>query len=378
VHAASISAPASAAPVLPTTDPHWVPHGELSAADRFFLARIRNERDLIFPRNALRISLIIPPLALLIFLVPSWLSFVLALPYIAFVFTQFTGRYVLMLHATCHRPLFKREYNAWNKWIPWVLGPFFGLTPTSFFAHHVGMHHPENNLEHDLSSTMGYKRDDFGHFLHYWARFFFTNYFHLPRYFLQRNRRQLAQDFVLGELSWMVGATALMFVDWAGTLVVFVLPLLLIRFLMMCGNWGQHAFVDVNDAGNAYRNSTCLTNTRYNHKAYNDGYHIVHHIKPNLHWAEMAEWYEQNIAEFGRNDAIVFSGIADNQAVFWNLMRGRYEHLARHLVDLPGAPVRTLDEKVAWLKQRVQTPGYARKGLLEPRETPWGAEPAKG
>ena len=45
-----------------------------------------------------------------------------------------------------------------NLYIPWLLGPFFGETPETYFVHHVGMHHVEENLEDDLSSTMPYKR----------------------------------------------------------------------------------------------------------------------------------------------------------------------------------------------------------------------------
>ena len=47
--------------IVPTTDPRWVPHENLSAVDRFFLKRIRNEKDLIFPRTALLITLILVP-----------------------------------------------------------------------------------------------------------------------------------------------------------------------------------------------------------------------------------------------------------------------------------------------------------------------------
>ncbi len=33
-----------------------------------------------------------------------------------------------------------------NHVIPWLLGPFFGQTPNTYFAHHMGMHHREENL----------------------------------------------------------------------------------------------------------------------------------------------------------------------------------------------------------------------------------------
>ena len=363
---------------LETTDPKWKDNGELSAVDRFFLERIRDERDLIFPRNAFRIVLRVCLPALVLFALPHWLTLALAVPYIAWVFTQFTGRYMLMLHASCHRVLFKREYEVWNKWIPWMLGPFFGMTPTSFFTHHIGMHHPENNLEPDLSSTMGYQRDKFTHFLHYWARFNIAGYLHLSRYFLARRRRKIVRTLLGGELAWLVAVAVLFYLNWAATLVVFIVPLLLIRFFLMAGNFAQHSFVDMDDPANPYRNSTCLINTKYNHKAYNDGYHIVHHIEPSLHWSEMALWFEERAEEFGRQDAIVFSGIGDNQAVFWSLMLGGWDKLASHMVDLPGAPVRTQEEKITFLKSRVQRPAaHGMKGIFEARETPWGGLPPK-
>ena len=85
----------------------------------------------------------------------------------------FMDRFILMLHCTSHRSLFKREYRRLNAYIPWVLGPFFGETPETYYAHHIGMHHPENNLEEDLSSTMRFQRDSFFDFLRYHLRFFF-------------------------------------------------------------------------------------------------------------------------------------------------------------------------------------------------------------
>jgi len=52
-----------------------------------------------------------------------------------------------------------------------VIGPFFGETPESYFAHHLGMHHAEDNMPSDLSSTMKYQRDSFGDFMKYYSDF---------------------------------------------------------------------------------------------------------------------------------------------------------------------------------------------------------------
>jgi hypothetical protein len=122
---------------------------------------------------------------------------------------------------------------------------------------------------------------------------------------------------------------------------------------MMMGNWAQHAFVDPNDSANSYRNSISCINTRYNRRCFNDGYHILHHIKPRAHWTEHPVEFEKNIAEYGKNDAIVFDGI-DYFPIWLNMMLGRWGYLADHFVRLPGAPERSKDDVIAFLKSRVQ------------------------
>jgi fatty acid desaturase len=288
---------------------------------------------------------------------------VLVLPHLGIVFVLWGGRYMLMLHAMCHRVTWKRDSDWLNLYAMNGLGILFGSTPNSFFAHHMGMHHPENNLERDLSSTLAYRRDRFGDFLHYWGRFAILGLYHVPHYFKIRGRHKLRWSLISGEVAWLAIVLALGLLNPAATAAVIVLPWALLRWFMMCGNFAQHAFVDVDDPGNCYRNSTCLTETPYNHKAYNDGYHIVHHIKPGLHWTEMATWFDEHAADFAANDAVVFRGIRNNQAVWWLLMTGRYDVLAEHLVDYRG---RSQEEKIAFLQGRVQRtlgslPSWARR-----------------
>jgi len=335
----------------PTTDPKWVKPERYSLLERTFLPIMRDERDLIFIRISALMTVTVVPLGLGMFLLPPWLIGVLALPYIGFVFLGFGGRYGLMLHATGHRPIFKRNYQFLHNYIPWVLGPFLGHTPTSFDAHHMWMHHAENNMLGDGSSTLPYTRDRFTHFLHYWARFFFLGYFHVSRYLYLRGRKRILFKFIMGELFWYALAAVALWVNWAAALLVFIVPMLMMRWLMMAGNFAQHSFVDVDNPDDGFGNSTCLTNTFYNHKSYNDGYHIVHHNKPGMHWTEMAKAYEDNIQDYIDKDAVVFDGIADNQAIWFLLMTHNYDKLARHLVNFRD---RTHEEKVDFLKSRVR------------------------
>ena len=218
----------------------------------------------------------------------------------------------------------------------------------------MGMHHPENNCDDDESATIAYQRDSFLHFLHYWARFFFMGLPHVVRYLSNRNRHKMRRQIIVADVSFTLLAVAALALNPAGAVWVFIAPFLLIRWFMMCGNWSQHAFVDVSDPQNAYRNSTCLVNAMYNRRCFNDGYHIVHHFAPSLHWTEMPRWFEDRIEEFGANDAIVFDGLGNNQTVWWCLMTGNYGKLADHLVDLPGQPVRTREQKMEWLRGRTQ------------------------
>src|SRR6185503_5136557 len=106
-------------------DPRGVPATRHTAFDRWALRRLRDERDLIFARVTLGVSLTAVPSALLIFAVPTWLVPFLILPHLGIVFGLWGGRYMLMLHAMCHRSAFKRESRWLNPYAMNFLGLFF-------------------------------------------------------------------------------------------------------------------------------------------------------------------------------------------------------------------------------------------------------------
>lgn len=261
----------------------------------------------------------------------------------------FLDRFILMLHCTSHRNLFRNQ--RLNLVIPWIVGPFYGQTPESYFAHHMGMHHPENNLPTDLSSTMRYDRSRLTSWLHYYGTFMVRGLPDLARYHHRNGKTKLLRRLLVGEASFWALILLLGAFNWQATLVVFVIPVIAVRALMMAGNWGQHAFVDGADPANPYRNSLTCINLRYNRRCFNDGYHILHHIKPRTHYTEYAAEFVANEAEYGRQDAVVFAGI-DFFQVWALLMLGRWRTLAAHFVQLPGAPVRTEEEVISFLKSR--------------------------
>ena len=149
-----------------------------------------------------------------------------------------------------------------------------------------------------------------------------------------------------------LAAVALSQVNLEATLVVFVAPLVTTRFLMMAGNWSQHAFIDPIDPASDYKSSIVCINTRYNRRCFNDGYHVGHHVKANRHWTEMPDDFLSNRARYAAEGAVVFEGI-DYFQIWVLLMLKRYNVLARHFVDLGERP-RSRREIVELLRARTR------------------------
>ena len=313
---------------------------------------LHDPRDLPFLVLSATATVVIIPFALALY-IPGVFHWWLAVAYLLVNGLGFLDRFILMLHNTSHRTLFKPRYQILNKYIPWVLGPFFGETPETYFAHHVGMHHFESNLPEDLSTTMPYQRDRFTHFLHYYGTFMGRGLYDLGRYLGRKGRVKIRDRLYLGELSFVAVAAALLFLNWKATLVVFVGPMIVVRFLMMAGNWGQHAFVDPATPESSYRNSITSLGKRYNRRCFNDGYHIGHHVKATRHWTEMPADFEANRKRYAQERAIVFDEGIDHFMVWLLLMMKQYKVLARHYVTLDGD--RPSDEAiVALLKSRTR------------------------
>ena len=337
-------------PVPTLTDPRHVPVERPDPLQAFGLSLINDERDLPFLGLMASFSLILFPFAAFLFL--GGFNWWLAALYEAVLFAGFFDRCILLLHNTSHRPLFKPQLKWLNHYIPWVMGPFFGQPPEGYTSHHIGMHHPENNLEDDLSTTMHYERSSFLHFLHYWAVFMATTMVKLAVYLTRHGRTRMAWKAVVGELLFLSGCAVGMALWWRPTLVVFLGPYLLARFLMMWGNWGQHAFIHPEQPGNSILNSITCVNTRYNRRCFNDGYHIGHHVRQTRHWTEMPGDLEASAPKYASEGAVVFEGIDFFQVSLYLFLK-RWDWLARRFVECGGGQ-RSRDEVIELLRARTR------------------------
>jgi fatty acid desaturase len=333
------------------TDPEAGKFSPDSPLSKLLKPLMRDERDIAFIPLILQITFILLPLGGLLYLpfITGWMWWTIALVYL-YLNHYYKSPFGLMSHCAAHRTLFKKEYWILNHYFPWVLGPFFGQSPGTYYSHHIGMHHPENNLEEDISCTMNYQRDSLKDFFIYWANFFFLGLIKLSSYLLRKNRKQLFLSAFLGELIFIAGCVALCFVNWQATVVVFIIPFVISRIVMMVGNWVQHAFVSAADPGNEFKNSITCLNIKFNHRCWNDGYHASHHIKSTMHWTEHPAFFREHQQEFAKNNAVVFDGI-DYGTVFLWLMRKRYDLLANHFVNL-GNRFSSDEEVIELLKRR--------------------------
>jgi uncharacterized protein YeeX (DUF496 family) len=347
---------------LPTlTDPTYTPGRPHNAIERFALRFIRDERDLPFVKLTFWMSVVLLPTAVALYW-PGVFRWWMAPVYWALLYGLFADRYILMLHNTSHRGLWKREYDFLKFYIPWVLGPFAGETPETYYIHHMTMHHVEGNLPKDLSSTMKYQRDSVLDFARYWLDFFFLSMLKLGRYQLGRKRTNLAVWMFVGEWSWYLAVAIGCYFHWAATFTIFIVPFLICRFVMMAGNWGQHAFVCPDDPGSSYKSSITCINHRYNERCFNDGYHISHHLKANRHWTEHPQELLDNVENYIKHDALVFRDI-DFIGVWFLLMRKDYEKLADHFVDMRDTPM-PREQLIALMKKRTQAIDCTRPEIL--------------
>ncbi|MBL7985833.1 MAG: fatty acid desaturase, partial [Flavobacteriales bacterium] len=162
---------------------------------------------------------------------------------------------------------------------------------------------------------------------------------------------------VKGEAIFLVGCGLLCLVNWQATVMVFLLPLVAFRLVAMAGNWTQHAFVCAEKPGDHFRNSITCINVKFNHKCWNDGYHISHHIDPTMHWTEHPVYFREHLEEFGRNRPVVFAGL-NYLDIFLLLMKDRYDELAKHFVDV-GGHYKNDEEVIAFLRSRTSPIPFA-------------------
>lgn len=333
------------------TDPVYKEPKEFSGYEKFWLKYINDKRDLPFIHLLTAIHILVIPVAILLYtpVLQGWYWWLAYVPYFYISQMYFKGRFGLMLHCIVHRKLFKKAYTWLYHWTIWAVCPFFGHTPETYFVHHMGMHHVENNMLEDASSTLPYQRDSLRGFLAYVGRFLLIGFEDTFMYFFKRKRKKFYMRLTAGEISFYLFCVGMCFVNFKATLFIFIIPFVFARIVMMLGNWTQHAFVNLD---NLEDNTINCINTKYNKTCWNDGYHAVHHVRPALHYTEIPVEYMKNKDKFAEQKILVFDGIHYLHIFFW-LMTKNYNKLADNLVNVNNM-FSSNEEAIAEMKKRLK------------------------
>lgn len=354
--------------------------------------------------------------------------------YLVFLFLFFTERFILFLHFSSHRRIFVSNDVAGgkggnkilgviggmlNKFALYFLCPFFGIPPGLYYLHHVVMHHSENNHKMDVSETESYDRSrNITGVIPYMLRFSLGLSIELPLYALKSKRFTwfltmlfwfplyifgiyffYTDSEVLPEISLSRGGITIPKIVGLGypiaTTFVFLMTHFLALIAMSFGNFNQHVFVNPDCPGSNYGLAYNCLNHPTNQTTFLDGYHIIHHLYPRLHWSEMPQKFVDTLEEH-RGDILTkkklgqqacksekdrLAGLRSIALTFRNshfmevgvdVVLGRYEKLAReHFVWIDGPPkgkkfnpdeyVPTVAEVAAELKRRLAyIPPYSR------------------
>ena len=234
--------------------------------------------------------------------------------------------------------------------MPGFLAPFFGIPPMMYRAHHVLMHHRENNVfPHDLSSTEPYRRDSLAHWCCYWLKYQ-ALFLLLPAYAARRGQWRTAATVVCGGCLYAFCAWWL-FANGHGIFFAWqlVAPFLVTSIALMFGNWSQHMFVhpdvakmrgDMRSIEYNCKITMNVINHWNNRRTFNDGYHITHHVHPWCHWSELPRKFVAELDKYAEHDAVVFEG-TDFFEVGFNVMirtmwdaEGAWRWVNRHFVHL--------------------------------------------
>jgi len=333
------------------TDPVYIEPQKFSRYEQFWLKFINDKRDLPFIHLLTAIHILVIPVAILLYtpLLQSWYWWLAYVPYFYLSQMYFKGRFGLMLHCISHRKLFKKEYTWLYNYVIWFVCPFFGHTPETYFVHHMGMHHVENNMPDDASSTLPYQRDSLRGFLAYVGRFLFLGFRDTFMYFFTRNRKKFYMRLSFGELTFYLFCVGMCFVNFHATLFIFIIPFVFARVVMMLGNWAQHAFVNLSDLED---NTINCINTKYNQMCWNDGYHAIHHNRPALHYTDIPGEFLKTKDKLAEQKVLVFDGIHYLHIFMW-LMTKRYDKLAKNLVNVNNM-FSSEEEAISIMKERTR------------------------
>jgi len=255
-------------------------------------------------------------------------------------------------HMEAHRPqgYFSSKYDRFfGRYVEFFLGYFYGDLPELGRTVHVRLHHKENGGPDDNASTNGYDRTRPLHFFWYlsdniWTALGFAPY----AYFKARGDEKNRSRMIWGITRYFIYFGAVFIYDWRMGIVYVLVPLLSMNFIMAITSWVQHAFCDPEHPDDYF---ACTVTIFDELNFMNEGYHLCHHHRSSLHWAELPAHQECIRDKMKESGSLVFRDL-DFMELFIELtLLRRMDVLANKLV--PWEPMKH-EQRLALLAKRTK------------------------
>merc|ERR1719247_817116 len=133
---------------------------------------------------------------------------------------------------------------------------------------------------------------------------------YLPFYSIKKRRFDIALGVALCLGVYMSSFYLLYLVRPYFFITSFLVSWVLGPLALMLGNYSQHIFVDPANPQSNYGLACNHLNAPFNMLAFNDGYHITHHVSSITHWSEMPLHFIQHLDQYEAGGALLFQGIA--------------------------------------------------------------------
>jgi fatty acid desaturase len=200
----------------------------------------------------------------------------------------------VITHNTVHVPIFRER--PWNRAFQYLISVTYGHPVSAFVRGHNLSHHLHTQTRKDVMRTT---KARFRWNLLNQALFFFCvgpSINRANRAYCQRMKterpewyRQFRQEWYV---VWSVMALLLL-LDWQKFLIWFVLPHAYGAWGIIGINYLQHDGCDFESPWNHSRN---FVGRFVNWFCFNNGFHGMHHIQPNMHWSLLPEAHRERLA----------------------------------------------------------------------------------
>lgn len=199
----------------------------------------------------------------------------------------------VIVHNVSHVRVWRPSWRDWrNGAFELVLTLLSGAPVAVYQPGHVESHHKFLETERDVMRTcrMQYRHDALNILL-----FFPSILVDIQRndlHYMWRRRREghpVYTQFVCQTVALHALLAWLAALDWYRLLLVYLLPTLLGKYLIVTLNILQHGGCDPTSK---YNHSRDFTGAALNYLLFNNGFHVEHHNSPGTHWSLLRQRHE--------------------------------------------------------------------------------------